>query len=75
MAEANGGAALVSVNNFHTVQAPINSPRTLEACLRSGFDPKVRRTTIHHTHRACSPAAGGMPLRTRPARRPLRLRV
>ena len=40
MAEANGGAALVSVNNFHTVQAPINSPRTLEACLRSGFDPK-----------------------------------
>jgi len=40
MADQPSANALVSVNNFHTVQAAINSPRTLEACLRSGFDPK-----------------------------------
>lgn len=40
MEDTSGAKALVSVNNFHTVQAAINSPRTLEACLRSGFDPK-----------------------------------
>jgi hypothetical protein len=40
--EANGMETLISIVNFDdSGEGPeINSPRSLEACLRSGYDPK-----------------------------------